>query len=365
MNALHTLRPGRVYDPAMPGQPGAPAPDDSQLTDAARAGDASAFAQLTERFRRQLHVHAYRMLGSVDDADDIVQETFLRAWQGLGSFEGRSLFRTWLYRIATNLCLNVLERRPRRFMPPDLGPPTDDLDPRGMPEVELPWLQPYPDRLLDAVAPAAEHPEALAISRETIEVAYLAAIQHLPPRQRAVLVLRDALTWSARDTAEVLGTSVASVNSALQRARATLRARLPERRSDWTRSTDVPADENRILRQYVEAAEHGDAASLIALLRDDVRQTMPPLPAWWEGKATVAAVNASFFDDESIGPFRVLSVAANRQPAAAIYVRAPGDTEFRLVAIDVLRIEEGGIAEIDTFDAARCPGFDLPATFPN
>jgi RNA polymerase sigma-70 factor, ECF subfamily len=165
---------------------------------AVRAGDEAAFAALAERYRRQLQVHCYRMLGSVEDAEDMVQETLLRAWRARASFEGRSLFRTWLYRIATNACLNALERRPRRITPPDIGPATDDPRVEPMESPELPWLGPYPDHLLEPVAPADAEPDAVVVGRETIELAYLAAIQHLPPRQRAVFILRDSLGWSAQ-----------------------------------------------------------------------------------------------------------------------------------------------------------------------
>ncbi|HEU4919794.1 MAG TPA: RNA polymerase subunit sigma-70 [Candidatus Limnocylindrales bacterium] len=362
MNVIDAAQPRPVRDRRS--EDASAARDEAPLLAAARAGDESAFAELTERYRRQLHVHAYRMLGSVDDADDIVQETYLRAWTSISSFEGRSLFRTWIYRIATNLCLNVLARRPRRVMPPDVGPPTTDLHPELAPSVELPWLQPYPDRLLEPAAPVEERPDVLAVSRETIELAYLAAIQHLPPRQRAVLILRDALAWSAKETAQLLETSVAAVNSALQRARATMRDRLPQHAASGAGRPGPSDEEQAVLRRYIEASERADAQAFVALLRDDVRQTMPPLPVWWDGKEAVAALNVRFFEDESIGPIRALAVAANRQPAAAFYLREPGDTAFRLIAIDVLRVEDGGIAEIDTFDAARCPGFDLPATLP-
>ena len=200
-------------------------------------GDESAFSTLAERYRRQLHVHCYRMLGSFDDAEDALQETLLRAWRSRAAFEGRSLFRTWLYRIATNVCLRALERTPRRVMPPDVTPSTTEPPDDSTATSEIPWLQPYPDHLLDPLldppAPSETEPDALTISRETIELAYLTAIQHLPPRQRAVLILRDALDWSANETAALLETSVASVTSALQRARATMRRLLPPGRLDW------------------------------------------------------------------------------------------------------------------------------------
>src|SRR5262249_18240728 len=192
-----------------------------------------AFAALVERHRTELRVHCYRMLGSFDDAEDLVQETFLRAWQGRGGFEGRSSPRAWLYRIATNACLDALAGRARRVLPDALAPPPDPTV--GLPvRTDIAWLQPFPDRLWEPAAPREDEPEAVAITRETMELAFLAAIQHLPPRQRAVLLLRDALGWTAVQVAELLEASVASVNSALQRARATLRERLPERAAEPT-----------------------------------------------------------------------------------------------------------------------------------
>ena len=195
--------------------------------------DEAAFAEAAERHRRELQVHCYRMVGSLEESEDLVQETFLRAWRGRRGFRGRSSLRTWLYRIATNACLDALERRPRRILAADVAP----ADPAAtdMPEADLPWLQPYPDALLDEIPDEAAGPAALAESRETIELAFLAAIQHLPPRQRAALVLRDVLGWSARETAALMETSVAAANSALQRAREALKAHLPAARSEWRR----------------------------------------------------------------------------------------------------------------------------------
>src|SRR5919107_4151785 len=197
----------------------------------------SAFTALVERHRAELQVHCYRMLGSFEDSEDLVQETFLRAWRGRASFSPRasSSFRAWLYRIATNACLDVLRRRPRRILPPQVAPAADPTVPPS-PPADLAWLQPYPDRLLEPIAPAHDEPGAVVVARETIELAFIAAIQHLPPRQRAVLILRDVLGWSAKETASLLDVTVVSANSALQRGRATLRQLLPERRTEWVRS---------------------------------------------------------------------------------------------------------------------------------
>lgn len=343
-----------------PVQPPKARTEEAAAVAAARGGDRDAFAELCERYRRQLHVHCYRMLGSVDDADDVVQETYLKAWQARGSFEGRSLFRTWLYRIATNASLDVAARRPRRVMPPDVQPPERDLTGGFPPSVDLPWLQPYPDHLLDVAAPAHEEPAVIVESRETIELAYLAAIQHLPARQRAALILRDAMSWSAREIAELLDLSVPAVNSLLQRARATMRTRLPERPSEWTRSPTISDAELDLLRRYIAASEAADPAAFNSLLADDVRQTMPPLPMWWDGKELVAALSTLYFEETREGDLRAVATAANRQPAAAFYVRKFGETEFRLFVLDILTIEDGLITQVDTFDPHGCPGFDLP-----
>ncbi len=218
---------------------------------AAFAGGESAFAALTERYRRELHVHCYRMLASFDEAEDAVQETFLRAWRARDSFDGSALVRAWLYRIATNVCLDAIRRSARRLTSMETFR-------------EVPWITPYPDRLLDEIAPSDEEPEAVVVTRETIELAFLAALQVLPPRQRATLIARDVLGWPASETATALETSVASVNSALQRARATLQAHLPARRSEW--SAGEPSEAERaLLASFIEAHERGDAALAVSI----------------------------------------------------------------------------------------------------
>jgi RNA polymerase sigma-70 factor (ECF subfamily) len=291
-----------------------PLGEEAAAAAAVRAGDEVAFATLAERYRRQLQVHCYRMLGSVQDAEDIVQETLLRAWRAHASFEGRSLFRTWLYRIATNLCLNALERWPRRITPPNLGPATDNPRAELIGSLELPWLEPYPDHFLESAAPADAEPDAVVSGRETIELVYLAAIQHLPPRQRAIFILRDTLGWSARETASLLESSLASVKSALQRARATMRRSLPDRRLDWTFAPQPTAEELAILRRFMDAYEQSDVGALTALLREDARQTMPPIPAWYEGRAAIVAQKAWWLGPGSIGDLRAVPTAANRRP---------------------------------------------------
>jgi RNA polymerase sigma-70 factor, ECF subfamily len=307
------------------------------------------FAAALELHRRELQVHCYRMLGSLNDSEDHVQETFLRAWRNRARFgaDGRFELRAWLYRIATNACLDTLRRRPARVLPPEVADPVDPTAPIPPPE-DLPWLQPYPDRLLDEV-----------VARETIELAFMAAIQHLPPRQRAVLILRDVVGWSAREVAGLLELTVAAVNSALQRARATLRDRLGDRH-EW--SASASADERELLRRYVEAHERADADALAELLREDARLTMPPHAVWYAGRDAIMVATRQGFDP-GFGHLRTVVAAANRQPAAAHYLRAPGDSEHRALALDVLRIEAGRVAEITSFVWPELfPAFGLPRT---
>jgi RNA polymerase sigma-70 factor, ECF subfamily len=305
------------------------------------APDDPAFAAELERHRAELRVHCYRMLGSFEDSEDLVQETFLRAWRGRERFgaDGRLEFRAWLYRIATNACLDVLRKRPRRVMPEQLAPAADPDAPIPPPE-DLPWLQPYPDRLLP-------EPDELVIARETLELGFLAAIQHLPPRQRAVLILRELLGWPAQETAALLEASVAAVNSALQRARATLRDQLGER-LEWTRASGSSEDERQLLGRYLEAHERQDVDGLAALLREDARLTMPPHAVWFDGRAAIVRASAKGFDPD-FGELRGALTGANLQPAVGWYLRPPGGDSFQPLALDVLRIENGAIATITSF----------------
>jgi len=310
------------------------------------AGDEAAFGELVQRHRRELHLHCYRMTGSFDEAEDLVQETFLRAWRKRDSFEGGPGFRAWLYRIATNACLDALRSSRRRVSTVQSF-------------AKVPWLQPYPDRLLDELAPSDTQPDAVVVARETIELTYLAVIQLLPPRQRAVVILRDVLDWSAAETAAMLEMSVAAANSALQRARATLRRRLPGRPSEWSGSE--PSEEERLLLEaFIEAHERDDAAAAAALARDDIRITMPPHPWCFEGLEAIRPMLEEGLT--APGAWRLVPTWANRQPTAASYLKAPGDTEFRAFKLDVLRVEGGRIAEITTFGATLFPAFGLPAT---
>jgi RNA polymerase sigma-70 factor (TIGR02960 family) len=224
---------------------------------------------------------------------------------------------------------------------------------------EVPWLQPYPDRLLDEIAPSDAQPDAVVVEKETIELAFLAALQLLPPRQRAALVLRDVLDWSASEIASALDTSVAAANSALQRARATLQDRLPARRLDWSAPTPTP-EERELLERFIDAHERGDAVAAVAIAAEDIRVTMPPDLMLFDGLAAVRPLLERAFGEDRDGDWRLVPTQANRMPTAASYLRRPGDTEFRAFKFDVLRIEDGAIAEITTFGSALFPVFDLP-----
>jgi RNA polymerase sigma-70 factor (ECF subfamily) len=273
------------------------------------------------------------MLGSLHEADDLVQETLLRAWRAVGRFEARSSVRTWLYRIATNACLNALAARPRRALPSGLVPASDPLDPPGEPILEPIWLEPYPDRFLDEL----EDPAARFARRETIELAFLAAIHVLPPRQRAVLLLRDVLEWSATEVAELLGTTAASVNSALQRGRASI-----GRWNDEGAPIGAPTGEERaILHRYLRAFERADVPALARILADEVEMTMPPDPAWFRGHDDVLRfIELRVFRVR--GPLGLEPTAANRSPAVAVYERASG--RETALSIQVLGVA-GGLCE--------------------
>ena len=300
--------------------------------------DEPAFAAAVERHRRELHVHCYRMLGSFEEAEDALQDALMRAWRARETFSGEGL-RAWLYKIATNVCLDELRRKQRRV------PVLESI-------AEVPWLQPYPDRLLDEVAPSEEEPDAVVVARETIALTYMAVIQLLPPRQRAVLILRDVLEWSAAETAEMLEMSVAAANSALQRARATLADAAPPEAP-----VALSADEQRLLEGFIASHESGDFEAATALMREDIRVAMPPFPTFYQGRAAVLELSASA---REMGDWRLVPVRANRQPAAASYLRRPGDTIWRAFKLDVLRCASDGIAEITTFGSGLFDAFGLP-----
>ncbi|HEX4222665.1 MAG TPA: sigma-70 family RNA polymerase sigma factor [Pseudonocardiaceae bacterium] len=321
----------------------------------------SRFAALVEPHRRELHVHCYRMLASYDDAEDLVQETFLRAWRRRDSFEGRSTFRAWLYRIATNACLDFLRQHNRT---PSTYPRLPGFEHgQAEPPARIPWLQAYPDEMLPEVADPEPSPEAETVGRETMELVFLAAIQHLPPRQRAVLIMRDVLGWPASDTAEQLDMTVASVNSALQRARPALREWLPERRLDWTRPALTSAAERDILDRYMSAAANLDLDAMADMLSSEAKLTMPPNPLWFIGRDAILNFIRPTFDPDSpayFGRWRHLSTRANGQPAVAGYVQRPGTAVYRSQLLDVLRVEGGRIVEITTFEPHVFPAFGLP-----
>jgi RNA polymerase sigma-70 factor (TIGR02960 family) len=320
-----------------------------RLVAAARGGDESAFGKLSQPYRRELHVHCYRMLGSFEAAEDVVQETYLRAWRNLDNFEGGPLFRAWLYKIATNACLDEIRRNKRRV------PALESFR-------DVPWLQPYPDRLLDEMAPREEEPETVVVERETIELTFVAVIQALPPRQRAVLIMRDVLDWTARATAELLDMTVAAANSALQRARATIHELLPQDRAKRS-AADLSEHERRLLEGFIDAHERGDAAAAIAMVREDIRITMPPAPFLYEGRAAMGTLLDRAFGPEQPGDWLLVPTRANRMPAAASYLRAHGDDEFRAFKLDVIRVEGELVAEVTTFGHALFPQFGLPPTW--
>ena len=288
------------------------------ITDDLRQLDEQAFGARVEPHRRELHVHCYRLLGSFEEAEDLVQEAFLRAWRRRETYEGRASVRAWLYRIATNACLDALDKRPRR--PSASG--------------EVAWLQPYPDKLLEQLPDRREGPEDVALAKETVELAFIAAIQHLAPLPRAVLVLRDVLGCSAKGTAQA-----------------------------WQYAAEPTAAERELLARYVERSERADAEGLAALMHEDVRFSMPPTPGVWTGRSTVVQgwIDGGF-GSEGFGSMRCVVTRANGQPAVAGYVRKPGDAMYEPLAIDVLRVQDGVVTEIVTFDGAVFDHFDLPTT---
>ncbi|GAA2214786.1 RNA polymerase subunit sigma-70 [Nonomuraea monospora] len=328
-----------------------PGGDEAAFIAAARSNDAAQFALITERYRRDLQVHCYRMLAHYEDAQDMTQETFLRVWNKRESFKGHATLRTWLYRIATNACLDFLEKRN------DRTPVPAELPGAGS---EVHYLQPYPDRMLP------EDPQESVVARETVELAFIVAVQHLPPRQRAVFILRDVLGWPAPKAADVLELTVASVTSALQRARVTMREQLPDRRLDWRSPAthELSEDERGVVKSYIDAHERNDLDKLTALLREDLRFTMLPDP----GALVVTAKDAvdgwvsSGLFQRGYDDWRCVATTVNLMPAAVLYRRTPGDQEHRLFNIAVLHIADGKIAELTGFDATGKPWLSLPAT---
>ena len=326
----------------------------SQQAESQQAGaitDAGEFADRTEPFRRELLAHCYRMLGSVDDAEDVVQETYLRAWRSYDAFEGRSSLRTWLYQIATNACLNARDSRARRALPSGLGAPGEDRDLAGS---ERAWLQPMPDAL---VTGEADDPAVITVTRDSLRLALIASFQYLPPRQRAVLLLRDVLAFPSNEVARMLGTTTVAVKSALQRARTRLGDVAPADRQ----LAEPPEPEARaLLEAYIAAFEKSDAAALERLLRRDATLELPPSSVWYAGREAIAGAVAGL---GSPGEWRMLPVAANGQPAAAVYRLGDGGAH-QAFGIVVLTVSTTGIARIVGFaDPGLLERFGFPPTW--
>jgi RNA polymerase sigma-70 factor (ECF subfamily) len=318
-----------------------------------------AFATVTATYRDELTVHCYRMLGSLDDADDAVQETFFRAWKYRESLKAGLSVKPWLYRIATNVCFDAAAKDARRTaVAAKHDAPSIDTT-----VAEVTWLQPCPDALLNAAAPRTDEADARLDARETISLAFMAAIQLLTPQQRAVLILREVLGWSASETAELLDSSVASVNSTLQRARASLRQHFPRRKAPWPDGLDATEAERALLKKYMDASEQNDLGPLVALIREDAVFRMPPQPQVFVGRDTMvdAWVEGGFGSPE-FGSIRCIATRANGQPAVANYVLTPGATRYKSFALDVLEIEDGAIVEIVAFPANVFAAFGLPVT---
>jgi RNA polymerase sigma-70 factor (ECF subfamily) len=319
----------------------------SSTLEAARGGDQQAFARLMEEYRSELHAHCYRMLGSVHDAEDALQEASLRAWRGLARFEGRSSVRSWLYTIATNTCLNLIARRPKRVLPIDYGPAVDPHDGLGLPPLESVWVEPYPD---EAVGLADGHaaPDARYELRESVELAFVAALQHLAPNQRAALILREVLGFSAAEVADALDTSVASVNSALQRARQTVEDKLPEQSQQATLRAIGDDGLSKVVEGYMDAMQRGDVQAVVDMLAEDAAWSMPPLPAWFTGREGLTGFLTR-------GPlsgdwrWRHLPAHVNGQAAVGSYAWYDEENAYLPFALDVLTLDGTKIKQITSF----------------
>jgi RNA polymerase sigma-70 factor (TIGR02960 family) len=330
-----------------------------ELITKARAGDGEAFEMLTEPYRRELLVHCYRMLGSFQDAEDALQEALVSAWRGFGGFEGRSSIRTWLYRIATNRCLNTLRsasRRPaKEWDIVEYEPP----EPTGIGEVV--WLEPFPDALLEGAIDAPPGPEARFEQSESISLAFVTALQALPPRQVAVLILRDVLGFHANEVAEMMDATVASVNSALKRARAGMQRQLPSAQRDPAPAPNSPSEE-AMVAEFVRAYEAGDVDALVEMLTDDVFISMPPLPLEYEGREIVGRFYAAVFG--SGRRFELVPTRANGQPAFGAYLRASNGVRHG-TGVLVLTLAGDRICSVTRFDNSVLPSFGLPRSLPS
>jgi RNA polymerase sigma-70 factor, ECF subfamily len=320
-----------------------------ELLAAARTGDERAYTRLVEPHRRELHAHCYRMLGSVHDAEDALQDAMLRAWRGLARFEGRSTVRSWLYTIATNACLNAIQRRPKRVLPVDYGPATDPHVAPGEPVAESVWLEPYPDEIL-GVEDGFAAPEARYERREGVELAFVAALQHLPATQRAVLILREVLGFSAKEVAESLETTVASVNSAMQRARATIEARVPEKSQQATLRALGDEAVRELVDRYVDAWERNDVEAFAAMLAEDATFAMPPLASWYRGREGIAiwAASSPMSGDWR---WRTIFTRANGQLALGFYAWNEEEQAYRAFALNVLTLRGDRISDVTAFIA--------------
>ena len=320
--------------------------EERALVESARDGDESAFQHLVESYRGELHAHCYRMLGSVHDAEDALQEALLRAWRGIRKFEGRSSLRSWLYRIATNTCLDTIARRPKRVLPVDYGPASDPHDGPGEPIVESVWIEPYPDETL-GLEDGYASPDARYDQRESVELAFIAALQHLPARQRAVLILREVLGFSAKEVAEALDSTTASVNSALQRARKAVDERTPEQSQQETLRSLGDGGVRELVESYVDAFDRGDIDGVVAMLTEDASFAMPPLRTWYGGR--------DLPDFLRVGPlsgewrWRPVPVQANGQPALAFYAWDEDREAYVAFALNVLTLRGGRIGAVDAF----------------
>lgn len=344
--------------------------DERALIAAAKGGDERAFERLVAPHRSALHAHCYRMLGSVHDADDALQDALLRAWRGLGGFEGRSSPKSWLYRIATNASLDTIGRRPKaRVLPLDHSPATGAADGPGPPLAETAWVEPYPDAQL-GLADGRAAPDARYEQREGVELAFVAALQHLAPRQRAVLILREVLGFSAKETAELLETTVASVNSAMQRARETVDGKLPERTQQATLRSLGDARLEALVSGYLDAWERGSVDEIAQLLAEDVVLAMPPMATWYVGDEVYVflrewAFNGRVYDTLGRRRVRVLRTQANGQPALGVYSWVEAAGELRPTVLQVLTVEDGRVREIMGFvTPALFARFGLPESLP-
>ena len=317
-----------------------------KLLEAARGGDNDAFRRLVEPHRSELHAHCYRMLGSVHDADDALQDALLRAWRGLAKFEGRSSIRSWLYRITNNTCLDVISRRPKRVLPIDHGPAADPDYGPGEPLIESTWVEPYADEQL-GLQDGYAVPEARYERRESVELAFIVALQHLPATQRAVLILREVLGFSAREVAQTLETTVASVNGALRRARKAVAEKLPDRSQQATLRALGDDGLRRIVDGYIDAWERADVDAIIAMLAEDATFAMPPLPTWYRGRDAIAVFLTRFALRD--GGQRLVPTRANGQLAFGAYAWDAETGSYTALSLDVLTLEGARATDVTCF----------------